>query len=184
MNVIPENTVWVVLTVVSVIYAVIYVLVQFGIIRLPMNRLLSGITGEITVKLDRPDGLYEPGETVGVTVNLQPRKDMKLIGGYVKLSGMEGRYQSDGDPDYPTLVWVDNEFWSSKRRHLGQTTLPGGTFQHYDIQFSLPASARPSGTGEKGRVWWRISVKLGRPGLLPDLHAEKELQVTTRTPAG
>ncbi len=174
-----ENTIWVVLSVV----AVIYLLIQTVVIRWRANRLLAGITDEIIVTLDRPNGIYEPGETVSVTVMLRPRKDMKLTGGQVKLIGMEGHQEWQHDEYSPrTLEWVYKQFWSGEPWHLGQTTLPGGAFQHYDIQFSVPANARLSCEGEKLRVRWQISVELNRPGRLPNLYPQTvpKLQVTTR----
>ncbi len=142
-----------------------------------------GKTDEITITLDRPDGIYQPGETVRVTVMIKPRKDMKLTGARVKLSStkvyethVKSYTGAQGD------VFVKKEFFASDYSFLGQTMLPRGTGKRYRFRMNLPADALPSSTVGMVQVRWQISVKLNRPGLLIDLHAKKELWVLSRAP--
>ena len=57
-----------------------------------MLNFLKAKKPELTVTLDRPNGIYQPGETVGVSVEILPNKDMKLKAALVELSGTE-KYQ-------------------------------------------------------------------------------------------
>ena len=147
-----------------------------------------GKTDEITVTLDRLDGIYQPGETVGVTVKVQPREDMKLTGAQVRLRGtkvkwFEGYSESyfSGHHHYESYSFRE-KFYARRYSFLGETTLPRGISQRYDIQINLPEGALSSSTAARQmRVKWQISVELYRPFLLPGLHAKKELYV--RTPA-
>lgn len=147
-----------------------------------------GKTDDITVTLDRPDGIYQPGETIDVTVKVQPRKDMKLRGAVVYLRGTKVEW-SEGYTSYTSGhqhyegYGFPQELYEGEYSFLGETTLPRGTPQSYDIQISLPESAlSSSSTVGKMRVKWQISVDLYRPFLLPGPHAKKELWVATRTP--
>ncbi len=77
-----------------------------------MLNFLKAKKPELTVTLDRPNGIYYPGETVGVTVEVQPGKDLKVQGAHVTLSGIEEykyrtrRHSTDSDgntsDDYST----------------------------------------------------------------------------------
>ena len=68
-----------------------------------MLNFLKAKKPELTVTLDRPNGIYYPGETVGVTVEVQPGKDLKVQGAHVTLSGIEEykyrtrRHSTDSD---------------------------------------------------------------------------------------
>jgi hypothetical protein len=156
-----------------------------------MFDFLKGEKTEIVVTLDRPNGIYLPGETAGVTVEIQPDKDLKLKGALVRLSGTEqykyGSTSSSTDSDGNTTedtnyYWAYNEFFAREEKFLGETTLPGSKPQRYSFQMSLPADALPSCAGEIVRIYWKFSVKLDRR-LAGDLHAETELCVRPLTPS-
>jgi hypothetical protein len=61
----------------------------------------GGEGGELTLTLDRADGVYRPGEVIGITVEIQPAKDLKLRAGRVRLSGTPERFafQAQLPPD-------------------------------------------------------------------------------------
>lgn len=150
-----------------------------------MFNFLKGTKTELTVTLDRPNGLYYPGDTVGATIEIQPNKELKLHGARVKLSGTE-KYEytyishstdSDGNSsdDY-VKTWGTNEFFASEENFLGATTLPGGVPQRYSFRMGLPSDALPSLAGKIVRIQWKAGVKLDRR-LAGDLHSEAELRV-------
>lgn len=155
-----------------------------------MFNFLKGNKAGLTVTLDRLDGIYSPGETVGITVDIQPDKDLKLQGAQVALSGTEefeystSTYTTDSDGnssrDYSTS-WGSNQFSVSTEDFLGATTLPAGAPQRYTFQLSLPADAAPSYSGDIVRVHWQASVKMDRR-LAADLNADAKLYVRSLAP--
>jgi hypothetical protein len=156
-----------------------------------MLNFLKAKKPELTITLDRPNGVYYPGETVGVTVEVQPGKDLKVQGAQVTLSGIEEykyrtrRHSTDSDgntsDDY-SYAWKHNELFASEENFLGETTLPAGTPQRYSFQISLPAGALPSCAGEIVHVRWQVDVKLDRR-LLGDLHTKADLSVHSLSPS-
>ena len=156
-----------------------------------MLNFLKAKKPELTVTLDRPNGIYHPGDTVGITVEVQPGKDLKVQGAHVTLSGIEEykyrtrRHSTDSDgntsDDY-SYAWKHNELFASEENFLGETTLPAGTPQRYSFQMSLPAGALPSCAGEIVHVRWQVDVKLDRR-LLGDLHTKADLSVHSLSPS-
>lgn len=155
-----------------------------------MFNLLKGKKEELTVAVDRENGIYYPGETVSVTVDLQPNKDMKVRSAQVKLSGTE-RYEyttttsstdSDGSTsDTTSSAWGYTDLFVSEETFLGESVIPGDTPQRYTFQMHLPPDALPTCDGMLVKVYWRVSVNLDRP-LAHDLNAEAEFRVHAPAP--
>lgn len=155
-----------------------------------MFNFLKGKKTEITITLDRPNGIYYPGETVGVTVEILPDKDLKLQRALVSLMGTE-QYEYDStssstDSDGSTTettssYWGTNSLYNDEERFIHEATLSGGTPQRYTFQKILPVEALPSCSGKILRVTWGIVVKIDRR-LAGDLNAKTELSVRAGAP--
>lgn len=147
---------------------------------------------QLTVTLDRADGVYRPGEVIGITVEVQPAKDLKVRGGRVRLSGTE-HYQvcslvlstdSDGKSTQRySYEWWSDGFFAEDEAFLSDTTLPADVPQRYTFQARVPAGAAPTSTGEILRVEWLVEVKVDRP-LAGDLNAEAVVRVPALASGG
>ncbi len=156
-----------------------------------MFSFLKGKKNEISLALDRPNGIYFPGETVGVTITILPDKELKVRGGQVKLGGTEKyeyettQYTTDSDGDSresSETVTAYHELCELKQDFLGETVLLAGTPQSYTVQLTLPADALPSCTAKIVTISWQVFVKLDRPRG-GDPHAEAELRVSRPLPS-
>ena len=152
-----------------------------------MFDLLKGKKQELIVTLDRPDGIYHPGEIVNINVDIQPKNKLELVGVRVKLRGFEGRvfhgtYLDNNTYDYistPTegISWNYSEFFANEEKSLDEITLPSGTFRHYAFQMSIPSDASPSFIGEDLIVRWQVIVKVMGRYLEKEWLSETELHV-------
>jgi hypothetical protein len=152
-----------------------------------MFNFLKGKQQELIVILDRPDGIYRPGETVNISVDIQPKNKLELVGVRVQLKGFEGRvfhgtYLDSNTYDYistPTegTLWNYTEFFAKEEKILDEITLPSGTLRHYSFQMSIPSEASPSFVGEDLIVRWQVNVKLMGRYLEKEWLTETELSV-------
>jgi hypothetical protein len=125
---------------------------------------------ELIVRLDRPDGIYHPGETVNISLDIQPKNKLELVGVQVKLRGFEGRLVHGSFLDSNTYDYISTaaegmlsnctEFFAKEEKVLDEITLPGGTLWHYSFQMTIPSDASPSFVGEDRIVQWQVIVKL------------------------
>lgn len=155
-----------------------------------MFNFLKGKKKELIVTLDRTNGIYYSGETVGVIVEIQPDKGLKLRSAQVELRGIE-EYRFSSDSSYTdsegntkegeSTQWGYGNLFVSAESFLGEVTLPGGAPQRYTFQMPLPPDALPSFNGEILHVQWRVSVKLDRH-LARDLNVEVAVCVASRAP--
>ncbi len=155
-----------------------------------MLNLLKGKKAQVTITADRPDGRYYPGETVGITVDIHPAKDLKLHGAVIKLTGIEEyqyhtvHYVTDSDGHSRTedsYVWGDRQVVISEEKFLGEETLPADRPAQYSFQMTLPADALPTCKGSIERVRWEVSVKLDRR-MAGDTNTTLDLFVHSRAP--
>ncbi|MBN2148824.1 MAG: hypothetical protein JW726_15660 [Anaerolineales bacterium] len=144
----------------------------------------------ITITLDRQNGIYYPGETVGVNVQITPEKDLKLQGATVKLKGTERFYyshetdstDSEGNSNRETnYYWGEEDIFTAEENFLGEIVLPRDTPQRYSFQMALPADALPSCKGDIMQVKWAALVKLDRR-MAGDKQTETGLQVLWAAP--
>jgi hypothetical protein len=145
---------------------------------------------ELTLTLDRADGVYAPGEVIGITVAIQPAKDYKVRAGRLRLSGTEhfqyctqvSTTDADGNTTQSySYEWGRNEFYAEEAEFLGETTLASSTPERFTFQTRLPANALPTCMGEILRVEWLVEVKLDRP-LAGDLNAKVVVRVPAPAP--
>jgi len=150
-----------------------------------MFDFLKGKSAELTLALDRADGVYRPGDVIGVIIEVRPDQDLRLRAGRVRLSGTEhfevrsqvNTTDADGNNQLSySYSWERDEFYAEEAEFLGETTLPGGTPERFTFQARLPADALPSCLGEILRVEWLVQVKLDRP-LAGDLEARAVVRV-------
>ncbi len=155
-----------------------------------MFNFLKGKKTEITFTFDRATPVYVPGDTVGITVQIEPDKDMKLQGARFRLTGTElycytteeTRQDSDGKWEtHQVDRWVQNEFFIGEEVFLRETILPNGKPQQYTFQYTLPLECLPSVKGEILKVEWKASVKLDRK-LAGDIQEEAPLTVIWPAP--
>ena len=157
-----------------------------------MFNFLKGEKTEIAVTLDRPNGTYFPGETIGVTVTITPDKELKLKKAVVKLSGSEA-YQylttttstdSEGnESEEVSYEWAGSELFVSEENFLGETTLPAGATQRYSFQMKIPDEGLPTCIGEIVRLEWQVNVKFTSARFLgSDPQAQADLRVLSPAP--
>lgn len=145
---------------------------------------------DIVVTLDRPNATYLPGETVHITVDIQPAKELKIQGAQVKLSGTE-HYQyrmvhyssgtSGNRTRHENTKWAEQELFAQEAVLLNDTVLPPDTPQHFTLAIKLPDDALPSYRGQILRVEWEVDAKLDRR-LAADTHEKIAIQVRAAAP--
>lgn len=152
-----------------------------------MFDLLKGNKQELIVILDRPDGIYHPGETINISVDIQPKNKLELVGVRVKLRGFEGRvfhgtyldtytYDIRSTPAEGILSNC-TEFFTKEDKILDEITLLAGTLRHYSFQMNIPSDASPSFDSEDKIVRWQVLVKLMGHYLEKEWFNESELSV-------
>jgi hypothetical protein len=151
-----------------------------------MFNFLKGTKVEIMLKLDKPDGIYFPGENVDITIDITPTEDLKLRNAYVRLVGTELYwYRSYDTNDIESSreidIWGEEVLFVNEETILSETVLPKDVCQHFSLQMQLPSDALPSFNASILRVVWKIEVKIDRH-LAKDIHAETGLHV--RLPGG
>ena len=138
---------------------------------------------ELSVTLDRSDGVYYPGENIQVLVELCPDRPLQIRGALVRLVGIEDyRYRTLNT--YQNRVreehcWEQNEFFASKEKFLDATTLEKNVSRQYSLIVPVPAGALPSFTGDILQVSWKIDITLDRQ-VAQDIHAEAGVCIRLR----
>jgi hypothetical protein len=157
-----------------------------------MCALRQNPTPELQLTLDRGDGVYRPGEVVGITVTIQPARDLKLRSGTLRVSGTEHfeirsrvtNTASDGNTTQTdSYTWAQSELFALEETFLGETTLPLGATERFTFRAQLPPDALPTCRGEILHVAWQVEVKLDRP-LAGDLNTSAIVRVLGLAPGG
>lgn len=157
-----------------------------------MCALRQNPTPELQLTLDRADGVYRPGEVVGITVEVQPARELKLRSGTLRVTGtvhFEIRSRvtstdSDGNTTQTdSYSWAQSELFAVEETFLSETTLPSGVAERFTFQAQLPPDALPTCHGEILHVAWRVEAKLDRP-LAGDLNAAAVVRVLGLAPGG
>ncbi len=93
-----------------------------------MFNFLKGGKVNLNVEIDRPSGVYYPGETVHVKISLNSEKDLKFQEGRAALLYQEKyQYRTTQHSDEGTedvLRWKTNDQEVSRQVFLGETALP------------------------------------------------------------
>jgi hypothetical protein len=156
-----------------------------------MFNFLKGGKVNLDVAVDRPSGVYFPGETVHVKISLNSDKDLKFQEGRAALLYQE-KYQvrtthrtTDSHGHSHTeeeLRWQTNNQEVARQVFLGETNLPKGSTQNFEFEAQIPPAAPPTCPGNIIQVRWLAKATLDRK-LVGDINAEVPLTVLV-CPAG
>jgi hypothetical protein len=150
-----------------------------------MFDFLKGGKVNLTIGIDRPSGIYYPGDTVHITVSLGNDKELKFQEGRLALLYQE-KFQyrttshsidSKGHSHTETVSrWQNNEQEVAQQVFLGETILPEGSARNFEFDAAIPVSAPPTYPGNIIQVNWLAKVTLDRK-LSTDINAEAPLLV-------
>jgi len=147
--------------------------------------LFGGKLPEVSIQLERADGVYYPGETVRAQVTVAAEDGAKFKEIRAGLL-FEEKYQiidrsrdSDGDVSY-THVWRTNEQWAA-REQLATAGLPKGFRQTYDYEWRLPDDPHPYCYAKILQSRWLVKATVDRT-LARDVNAEAPLYVVQPAP--
>jgi hypothetical protein len=156
-----------------------------------MFNFLKGGKVNLTVAIDRPSGIYFPGETIHARISLDSEKELKFQEGRVALLYQE-KYQyctvqhhtdSKGHHHTETVYrWMTNDQEVARQVLLGETILPEGSARSFEFDAQIPASAPPTCPGNIIQVRWLVKATLDRK-LSSDINTEVSLVVLV-SPAG
>lgn len=152
-----------------------------------MLNFLKGDKVNLTVAVDRPSGIYFPGETIHAIISLESDREFKFQEGRVALLYQE-KYQyrtihhttgSKGHSQTETVYrWQNNDLEVARQVFLNETTLPQGTAQSFRFNAQIPPSAPPTCPGNIIQVNWLVKATLDRK-LSSDINAQAQLIVLT-----
>lgn len=148
--------------------------------------LFGGKLPELAIQLERPDGVYFPGETVraAVTVAAEDGAKFKEVRAGLlleeKYQTIERHRDSDGDTSY-NHVWRTNEQWVG-REQLASGSLPKGFRQSFNYEWRLPELLQPYCQGKIVVARWLVKATVDRK-LARDVNAETPLYVVVPAPA-
>jgi len=150
-----------------------------------MFNFLKGGKVNLNVAIDRPSGIYYPGETVHVKISLNSEKDLKFQEGRAALLYQEKfqyrslQHSTDSDGHSETeevLHWKTNDQEVARQAFLGETNLPKGSAQTFEFAAQIPTSAPPTCPGNIIQVKWLAKATLDRK-IFGDINAEAPLVV-------
>ncbi len=157
-----------------------------------MFDFLKGGKANLTVKLDRDNKIYAPGEIVHATVNVEGVKDLKIQSGIIALVRAEEytyshqERDSDGDlSSVKTKTTDETPVW--RQQFLGESTIKGGSTQTFEFNLEIPKNGTPSiEDGKILNLTWLVKTTLDRK-LASDTEDKQEIYVVVpapQTPAG
>lgn len=148
--------------------------------------LFGGKLPELAIQLERPDGVYYPGETVraAVTVTAESGAKFKEIRAGLlleeKYQTIERTRDSDGDVSY-SHVWRTDEQWV-RREVLATSNLPKGFRQTFNYEWRLPDSPQPYCQGKIVVARWLVKATIDRT-LARDVNAEAPVYLVLAAPS-
>jgi len=148
--------------------------------------LFGGKLPELFIQVERPDGVYFPGEVVRASVTVRSGDEAKFKEIRAGLL-LEEKYQTiertrDGDGDTSdSHVWRTSEQWAA-RETLGEGGVPAGFEQTRRFEWRLPEGAAPSCHGKIVQARWLVKATVDRP-MARDVNAEAPLYVAVPAPA-
>jgi hypothetical protein len=148
--------------------------------------LFGGKDVEIGIELDRGDGAYAAGETVGANIRLATGKGGKVRevrAGLVRkdrYQAIERRRDSDGDwRDYE--VWKERETWVTREALANEGALAAGADEAYRFEWQIPHDAAPSCAGKIVQITWLVKVTVDR-AMARDQNEELEIGIVAPPP--
>jgi Arrestin (or S-antigen), N-terminal domain len=147
--------------------------------------LFGGKLPEVSIQLERADGVYYPGETVRARVTVVAEDGAKfkeIRAGLLfeeKYQIIDRQRDSDGDVTY-NHVWRTNEQWA-RREQLASAGLPKGFRQTYDYEWRLPDDPHPFCQAKIVVARWLVKATVDRT-LARDVNAEAPLYVVRPSP--
>jgi hypothetical protein len=150
-----------------------------------MFNFLKGGKVNLSVAIDRPSGIYFPGETVHAKISLSSDKELKFQEGRVALLYQEKyqyrttRQKTDSQGHRHTeddFRWQTNDQEVARQVFLGETILPQGSSQNFEFDAQISTSAPPTYPGSIIQVKWLVKATLDRK-LSGDINAEAPLVV-------
>ena len=127
--------------------------------------LFGGKSVGISIELDRPDGVYAVGDTVGAQITLNAEKAgnvREVRAGLV----CEHRYQvidrtRDSDGDYrDNHQWRTSERWVTRETLANKGALSANDTYRFDWQ--IPANLAPTYDGDIVKATWVVKVTVDR----------------------
>lgn len=149
--------------------------------------LFGGKLPELSIQLERADGVYCPGETVRASVTVAAEDGAKfkeILAGLLfeeKYQIIERHHDSDGDVHYRS-IWNTDEQWAV-REQLASNGLPKSFRQTYNYEWRLPDNPQPSCQAKILFARWLVKATVDRT-LARDVNAEAPLYVVVPAPAG
>lgn len=150
-----------------------------------MFNFLKGKQDNLNVTLDRPSGIYFPGESVTAAISFECNKEVKVQEGRaVLICEEEFDYRSwdtTTDSDGNTEQTLCEHRYSQRYEFdpqvfLLDTTLTAGTTHHFSFSTQLPQAALPSTPGKIIKVRWLVKATLDRK-LAADYNTETEFTI-------
>jgi hypothetical protein len=150
-----------------------------------MFNFLKGPQITLKITLDRPTGVYFPGDKLQATLSLESNKAVKIEAGRVSLmrqedydfTGTTTSTDSDGNTETEkTTQTCRDELEIDQDSFLGQYELKPDAPQVFSFPAQLPAAGLPSVPGEHVRVRWLVKASLVRK-MAADIHTEAEFTV-------
>jgi hypothetical protein len=148
--------------------------------------LFGGKLPEISIQLERADGVYYPGETVRASITVAAEDGAKfkeIRAGLLfeeKYQIIDRQRDSDGDVTY-NHVWRTNEQWA-RREQLASDGLPKGFRRTYNYEWRLPDNPHPFCQAKIVVARWLVKATVDRT-LARDVNAESPLYVVQPSPA-
>jgi hypothetical protein len=127
--------------------------------------LFGGKGVDISIQLDRPDGVYAVGETVRTRISLAAEKAgnvREVRAGLVRqhrFQKIEQRRDSDGDYQ-DSYQWQTNETWVTREALATQGELSAN--KAVEFAWQIPADAAASCEGDIVKVTWVVKVTVDR----------------------
>lgn len=148
--------------------------------------LFGGKLPEVSIRLERTDGVYYPGETVRAQMTIAAEDGAKfreVSAGLLfeeKYQIIDRRRDSDGDVSY-THVWRTDEQWAA-REQIATNGFPKGFRQTYNYEWRLPDEPHPYCYAKILQARWLVKATVDRT-LARDVNAEAPLYVVRPAPA-
>lgn len=150
-----------------------------------MFDFLKGGKVNLNLTLDRPTGIYFPGDEIRATLELTSDKELKIQQGRLVLACEESHQvcslttstDSDGNSSQEeSYTWTTSSSEVARQVFLGEGTLPAGTSQRYEFSARIPDEALPTLSGQIVTVKWMLKATLDRK-LAADVNAEARILV-------
>jgi hypothetical protein len=145
---------------------------------------------DLTVRLDRPSAVYNPGDAVRASVTVTAQKDLTVQEGRIVLlccerfqkKSVERQQDDDGTSTSVNTSWQTNNEEFGREVFLSEGVVPGGATQTYTFTAQIPPDARPTWLGGKiVERTWLVKATLDRK-LAADVNSEAPLFVTSVAP--